>query len=730
MKPRKAVSPKSPLIRLVGLEVAVAATGIVGSMAAAAAPGDLDPAFGDVGRQSILGISTTLWSTDVAPDGSVFASGGGSVFVPGGEIDCEENGWYDYECIDVNFSSQLLSTGAITADFLAVPLENSVVYDAARQADGRLVEVGRVRLIDGREKLQVSRRLPDGTLDPGFGLNGKVWIDAGTTETGAGRSVIVDADQRIVVAGTQNSSLIVVRLLPDGTLDPGFASGGRYLPADATGATVYQPRVAAGPGGGYRVASNTLAVSGNRVCAVTALDETGLVDASYGESGVARAPSLPANSQPVLCGAMTVAADGSVLLGGIQGSSAYLQRLRPDGSADPGFASDAVTSQLNLVSAIAAPAGGKVYAAGYSSRSELFGAPVLRLQANGTLDAVYGQGGIARVAVQSSRPVPHYISDLQPGPGDALVVGGNAVLDGRAVPFVARLLGDSGPGGPGLLSLQQASGPAAESGQPAVLKVGRVGGSTGAVAVSYRTRDFDDRDPDNVATGGADYTTVAGRLTWSDGDTSEREITVPIAADTIVEQPEFFEVVLEATEGGSGLATSGAEIEIAGSSYPGGMISITGEASIREGGIGYLYVNRSQYSGGAASVTVRVAGGTATPGNDFGSLINGSWQDVVLTWADGQSDGRYVQIYVQRDSQDEASETAQFELVAATGGAVLDPRNSEVVVTIINSPSTAGGGGGGVGSGNSGSGGGGGSFGWLATLLLGLASLRRRLSRS
>jgi len=709
MKRKQASKAKSPLIRLVGLEAAVAATGIAGSMAAAAAPGDLDPAFGDVGRQSNLGISSTLWSTDVAPDGSVFASGGES----------ESSYYYNFYYED-NFSSRLLSTGAIAADFLAVPLENSVIYDAARQTDGRLVEVGQVRLVDGSVRMQVSRRLADGTLDQGFGLNGKVWIDDGTTATVVGRSVIVDADQRIVVAGTRGSSLIVVRLLPDGTLDPGFAIGGRYLPADATGAEFYQPRVAAAAGGGYRVASNTLAVSANRVCAVTALDEAGLVDASYGESGVARAPSQPANSQPVLCGSMTIAPDGSVLLGGTQGSSAYLQRLQPDGSTDPGFANGDVASKLNSVQAIAAPASGMIYAAGYSERPGLFGAPVLRLRPDGALDTSYGQGGIAQVAIQTNRPNYYSIKDLQPGPGDTLVVGGTAtsIWTNVRVPFVARLLGDSGLNGPGVLSLQQQPGFATESGQ-ATLKVSRIGGSTGAVAVSYRARDLTDRDPGSLASGGADYTQVAGRLTWESGDVSEREITVPIAADTVDEQPEFFEVLLEAAEGGAGLATSGAEVEIAGSSYPGGLVSIGGDASIPEGLRGNLYLYRSQYAVGAISVTVRVAGGTAAPGTDFGSTSNYQWQDVVVTWADGESGGKSVPIYVQGDDLEEPSETVQFELAAPSGGARLVPGYSQVVVTIDDRTFASGGGGGG---------GGGGSFGWLATMLLGLAGLLRRRS--
>jgi hypothetical protein len=418
---------------------------------------------------------------------------------------------------------------------------------------------------------------------------------------------------------------------------------------------------------------------------------------------------------------MTIAPDGSVLLGGDQGSSAYLQRLRPDGSADPGFTNGGVTSNLNFVNAIAAPVSGMVYAGGYSSRSELFGAPVLRLRSDGTLDTSYGQGGIAQVAIQANRPNDYSINDLQPGPGDTLVVGGTATSTRTnvQVPFVARLLGDSGPDGPGLLSLQQQNGFATESDQSAILKVSRIGGSTGAVAVSYRARDLTEYGPDSMAAGGVDYTQVTGRLTWDDGDTSEREITVPIAADTIAEQPEFFEVVLEAEEGGAGLAMSGAEVEIAGSSYPAGLITMSAPAEIPEGEIGYLNLYRSQYSLGAVSVTVRVAGGTAVPGTDFSNpkVAADQWRDEVVTWADGEYGYKSVEFYVRRDTQDEATETVQFELVAATGGATLDPSVSPVVVSITDrtSPSS--------------SGSGGGSLGWFAVALLGLLGRSRRLMR-
>ena len=160
----------------------------------------------------------------------------------------------------------------------------------------------------------------------------------------------------------------------------------------------------------------------------------------------------------------------------------------------------------------------------------------------------------------------------------------------------------------------------------AVLSVQRTGGSSGPIAVTYSSRRFPDSPPTGPdyapgarATGGADYTTSTGRLTWADGDVGDKEIVVPIASDTTAEQPEFFEVVLEAPEGGAGLGAFGADVEIAGASYPAGDLTFQAElVEVTEGGQAAIYVYRKFYSQGVVSVTVRVAaGGSATPGQDF-----------------------------------------------------------------------------------------------------------------
>ncbi len=314
---------------------------------------------------------------------------------------------------------------------------------------------------------------------------------------------------------------------------------------------------------------------------------------------------------------------------------------------------------------------------------------------------------------------------------DGLVVGGNtySYWSGGGA-FVARLLGNAGGGSPGVFSLKQQRVIATEQGGRAVLSVHRTGGSTGAVAVTYSTRAFPWTDangasysPGDNATVGADYIASSGRLTWADGDVGDREIVVPIASDAIAERPEWFELALESPEGGAGLGVFGADVEIAGASYPVGDLTIEAVSSaVSEGGQAGFYVWRNYYGQGAISVTVRVAaGGSATPGQDFSNLGSRDWQDIVLTWADGETGPKYLPVLIAGDGIAEEGESFTLELVSPTGGAALgDATRATVQINVPPPPpqpppTVAGGGSGG-----------GGGFGWLGAILFGLLGASRR----
>jgi hypothetical protein len=205
---------------------------------------------------------------------------------------------------------------------------------------------------------------------------------------------------------------------------------------------------------------------------------------------------------------------------------------------------------------------------------------------------------------------------------------------------------------------------------------------------------------------------------------ADREIVVPIASDGNAEKPEFFEVVLEAPEGGAGLGVFGVDVEIAGASYPAGDLTIqAGEPSVREGREASFWVSRNFYSQGAVSVTVRVAaGGSAAPGQDFSNAGSKDWQDVVLTWADGEMGQKNLPVLIAADGiVEQEVESFTLELVSPSGGATLgDTTQATVQVTDSPPPPPP-----------PRAGRGGGNFGSLGALLLGLGgALRRRRIRN
>ena len=103
---------------------------------------------------------------------------------------------------------------------------NAVTTDPS----GRVVVVG-----SASDKLAVVRLLDDGTLDSSFGSEGKVLTPVGT-EPATGRSVAVTPAGKIVVAGDDSGTgsivddpFLLVRYRVDGSLDPTFGTGGVVL---------------------------------------------------------------------------------------------------------------------------------------------------------------------------------------------------------------------------------------------------------------------------------------------------------------------------------------------------------------------------------------------------------------------------------------------------------------------------------------------------------------------
>ena len=652
--------------------------------AALADRGDLDPSFGDVGRVGpIADREGTAWSLDLLADGSSIISGGNF------EVVCEDFYCYyygNYEFHATSFIDRVTADGARDPTFHAPELEKTQVFDAVLQDDGKLVAVGQeVEVENGRPRLVVFRLMANGALDTTFGDGGKfVLAGAEFGNAHVAYAVSLDSDGRIVVAGTQDNELLVLRLLDDGTLDDSFGVAGKfYEPASGHGPPWWVLHV---PVGGHRIMTG--AATG---CRVVALTEDGALDAAFGTSGIVSFESAPGGG--IGCGSMRLDADGRLVVTGASVGGGFVTRLLVSGVIDPSFAADpVVASALYSVSAVQAAEDGSVLVAGFGVE----GAAVMRLQEAGLLDPMFGDGGVTWIDLATERGSSPSLTNLEITSDGAVVGAGSDYWPYPAQPFVIRLLGDAGGSSPGVLSMSRPIVEASEPEGEATVRVRRTGGSDGQVSINFETA-AGDQLPSASAD---DYGEVSGVLTWNDGERGEREIVVPITADSEPpEEGEEFRVLLSGIQGGAGSGTQSSSVDILPDGAPGGQFAVYGDFSVSEAGTVDFWVYRNFYFDGAVSVTVTPSAGTATAGDDFSAT------PVTLTWATQDPEAKLVQIPIVNDTAEEPDENFAVQLTNPTGGAIVGPHASATVTIAANDqpappppppPPPRGGGGGGT----------------------------------
>ena len=685
MKTRK---KRRPLIKAGMIPAATVTTALV-SPATLGAPGDLDPSFGDLGRLGPI-LSGPVWSMEPQSDGTILLGGGSPGYFYWG--------WYGMS----GFVSLVSDSSAADPVLAAVDLEDIQVVSAIRQPDDYIIVAGRHMVYsDIDTRLVVIRLKQDGTRDAAFGTSGEFRLSSEEYGTRHGAtSLVLEPDGRIVVAGSRDEMLIVLRLLPDGSLDNSFAVEGVFegpanidFPGGQSGARTGLLRTASG---GYRVMS-----SAPEGCQVVALSADGHADQSFGNAGIA---TVATDTGPTTyCNSMDIQPNGRLLVAGHGDGRGFAARLLADGQRDSTFIGTAISAATIQATAVAADGDAAVVVAGTTDD----GVSVFRLGAGGDLDTTFGDAGIAIFDLKSEAPTAPVVNDLFVG-ADRKIIGAGGVCPPDTCwwsdqAFVVRLLGDAGHS-PGVIGFkEQSSIPASEDDGEVVVNVRRTGGRSGSVGVTWRTVAVA-----GEAMPGEDYATASGNLTWADGDTSIQQIRVPILADNIVEENELFHIELGSQGDGAGLGKHRALIFIQPDGAPHGQFGIASDVETTESQPARVSVFRNFYSSGMVTVTVTPVSGTAREGADFVA------DPVVLTWEDGESGWKDAVIPIVADSQPENTETFSVVLSNPTGGALIGPSSTATVRILARGLESV--------SNSSG----GGAFGWVSLVLLGLLRRLRR----
>ena len=268
-------------------------------------------------------------------------------------------------------------------------------------------------------------------------------------------------------------------------------------------------------------------------------------------------------------------------------------------------------------------------------------------------DAAAEEGELLEVVISDPVNVVLWDRDDEPVPG-----GGSLVLRGT-------IFDDDGDA---LLSVEDVT--VDENGGPAVFTVQVLDTLTEALAVDYSTNS-------STAIAGEDFTEASGTITFN-STTTTHTISVPITADTVDEDDEQFSVAF-IPQGATGRSTEAVATIIDASDPPQASIAAPREVTAREDTATVNFtVKLSTVSQRSVEVAYSTADGTATAGEDYRRVVDGS-----VTFAPGET-SRTFAVQILDDEVAEVAETFTVSLAVVDVGTVTLGSQSTATVTITD----------------------------------------------
>ena len=361
--------------------------------------GVLDETFGTAGLVTVLPLLNTI---AVQPDGKI---------VVGGRLKAEGlETISDFVVVRYDAAGHLDPTFA-NHGVLRIPNQSTKfvqVQQLLPQPDGTLIVLGNLPNQAGAIAATpvLVRLLANGTLDQSFGDEGKRFFVDPAFPYLSFYTLAQQADGKLFVAGdigtgNDEDQVILLRLQPDGTLDPTFADGGQFVTdfgakLHSVNAIAFQPD-----------AKIILAVSAPYGLFSTdnfelvRLLPNGALDATFGSGG--RATLDLADPQGEAATALALLPDGKILVGGLLGTAfdPVLARFTAAGMVDTTFGTlgrvtfnEPDDHRLVNLQLLPLPDGQLMLA---SMTNQWQNGPkqlaLLRLQADGTSDPTFADGG-------------------------------------------------------------------------------------------------------------------------------------------------------------------------------------------------------------------------------------------------------------------------------------------------------------------------------------------------
>lgn len=287
--------------------------------------------------------------------------------------------------------------GLVTTDFAG---GSDVILDMIVQPDGRIVAAGTADNGLTPDDFAVVRYNANGSLDPTFGIAGKVTTDfggdAGSTHSDRIQALVLQPDGKLIAGGSASlgEDFALARYNPDGSLDAAFGTGGtvRLAHEGDLGSIV---ALALQPDGRIAAAGGIARLDGNRDFWLGRFNSDGTLDATFAVGGQVTTDlgSVDQSSS------MVIQPDGKLVVAGGSGGRLALARYNPNGSLDATFGSGGIVLTPvpggGIGTDLVLQPDGRLVAVGRTGHALLHEDFVLaRYNPNGTLDVGFGTGGL------------------------------------------------------------------------------------------------------------------------------------------------------------------------------------------------------------------------------------------------------------------------------------------------------------------------------------------------
>jgi len=422
--------------------------------AAQARPGDPDTRFGNRGTITLKAVAAdaVAGAVKVLPGNRVLAAG-----AAGGQF----------------VVVKLRPTGSLDSSFgtsgQVVPILPGSSLDGVRALatfrDGRIVAAGTLLEANGEARMVAIRLLPSGEIDPSFG-GGLGFVIAGPDNTELG-AMVMDSTGNVILGGGTfvpggGQVPVVIRLLPDGTPDPGFA-GGNVVDGSALGlAGRVTSLLARSEGTVTFTVGPGPARSGPATFTTVRLLSTGAPDPTFGGTGIVQVPLGPGAGAGIGAAAVRRGPSTTTLVAGTDMNASgtprgSVIRLRADGTLDTRFGNRGIVHLARSgrdirITSMVRDSQGRILLAGTARAPD---SVIVRLRSSGARDRSFGNGGLTyrRVgrppggdpiyttfeAIDAAGPRAVLVGSSA-GPGRLLRSGSSTIYTGRFALTVSKLL--------------------------------------------------------------------------------------------------------------------------------------------------------------------------------------------------------------------------------------------------------------------------------------------------